>query len=84
MTAESVKLLTLASAKVFELEGQVEEMNALCNLKLRQEISRPSTPAFAPTAKDSESMLHHRRTQIIQGPVRAPVRVPSECKICAA
>ena len=50
-------------AKVFELEGQVEGMNALCNLKLRQEISRPSTPAFAPTAKDSESMLHHRRSQ---------------------
>ena len=49
---------TLASAKVFELEGQVEEMNALYNLKLRQENSRPSTPAFAP--KDSESMLHQQ------------------------
>ena len=45
-------------AKVFELEGQVEEMNALYNLKLRQENSRPSTPAFAP--KDSESMLHQQ------------------------
>ena len=45
-------------AKVFELEGQVEEMNAFYNLKLRQENSRPSTPAFAP--KDSESMLHQQ------------------------
>ena len=77
---------------MFELEGQVEEMNALYNLKLRQENSRPSTPAFAP--KDSESMLHqqaHASSRELQAsrqseisslrcykvPVRAPVRVPS-------
>ena len=58
-------------AKVFELEGQVEEMNALYNLKLMQENLRPSTPAFAP--KDSESMLHHRRTQAV-GSCRRLVR----------
>jgi hypothetical protein len=58
-------------AKVFELEGQVEEMTALYNLKLMQENLRPSTPAFAP--KDSESMLHHRRTQAV-GSCRRLVR----------
>ena len=56
---------------MFELEGQVEEMTALYNLKLMQENLRPSTPAFAP--KDSESMLHHRRTQAV-GSCRRLVR----------
>ena len=58
-------------AKVSELEGQVEEMTALYNLKLMQENLRPSTLAFAP--KDSESMLHHRRTQAV-GSCRRLVR----------